>query len=130
MKFQFKRIPIITFLLLLLVVGHIFMKNVAYSDELDDLNKQIADLQSALTSSQNATKPLESQLTGLKKQLDNIDFQVKIIENDIAKKRADIDKSYANLSDNQKLFNTTVRSSYINNYGFTPLLILASFTTK
>lgn len=120
-----KKILIIILVFALFGIGH-FFTNVAYSDELDDLNKQIADLQSALTSSQNATKPLESQLTGLKKQLDNIDYQVKVIESGIEKKKIEIDKGYENLSDNQKIFNMTVRSSYINNYGFNPILIFLS----
>lgn len=120
-----KKILIIILVFALFGIGH-FFTNVAYSDELDDLNKQIADLQSALTSSQNATKPLESQLTGLKKQLDNIDYQVKVIESGIEKKKIEIDKGYENLSDNQKVFNMTVRSSYINNYGFNPILIFLS----
>ncbi len=100
--------------------------NIAYSDELDDLNKQISDLQNALTQSQNATKPLEGQLTSFKKQLDSIDYQVGVIEKDIATKKKDIDAGYANLSDKQKIFNITVRNSYIKNYSFTPLLIFLS----
>lgn len=120
-----KKYLVIGFVVLFLFLGQSFYNNV-HSDELDDLNKQIADLQSALTSSQNATKPLEGQLTGLRKQLDNIDFQVKVIENDVLRKKKDIDNGYANLVENQKLFNSTVRNSYINNYSFTPLLIFLS----
>lgn len=125
-KAQLKIFTTLFFLFAFFMVGQNMLKNIAYSDELDDLNKQIADLQNALSSSQNATKPLEGQLTGLKKQLDNIDYQVKIVENDVFKKKQDIDKSYESLSENQKVFNMTVRSSYINNYGFNPLMIFLS----
>ncbi len=125
-KSHLKTLTTIVFIFVFLITGHTIVKNVAYSDELDDLNKQIADLQNALSSSQNATKPLEGQLTGLEKQLDNIEYQVKIVENDVLKKKQDIDKSYENLSENQKVFNMTVRSSYINNYGFNPLMIFLS----
>jgi len=125
-KAQLKIFTTLFFLFAFFMVGQNMLKNIAYSDELDDLNKQIADLQNALSSSQNATKPLEGQLTGLKKQLDNIDYQVKIVENDVLKKKQDIDKSYESLSENQKVFNMTVRSSYINNYGFNPLMIFLS----
>lgn len=117
------------FLLLVVLVGIVafhFTKQYAYSDELDQLNKQIAELQSALTQSQNATRPLESQLTNLKKQLDSIDAQVRGIEVDVAKKQQDIDKGYKDLATNQEIFNATVRSSYIKNYGFTPFLIFLS----
>lgn len=125
-KSQLKIFTTLFFLFAFFFAGQNMLKNIAYSDELDDLNKQIADLQNALSSSQNATKPLEGQLTGLKKQLDNIDYQVKIVENDVFKKKQDIDRSYESLSENQKVFNMTVRSSYINNYGFNPLMIFLS----
>lgn len=119
---------IITLLLILILVFFmsVSIKNIAYSDELDDLNKQIADLQSALTMSKNATKPLESQLTSLKKQLDSIDFQVANIEKDIAIKKKTIEKGYENLSEKQEIFNHTVRNSYIKNYGFNPFVIFLS----
>lgn len=108
------------------LAGSFFVSKVVHSDELDDLNKQIAELQNALTMSQNATKPLESQLTGLKKQLDSIDAQVRSIESDIKRKQADIEKGYENLSDKQEIFNNTVRNSYIKSYGFNPFLIFLS----
>lgn len=120
-----KKLLTIFFLIVFLFSGNFFYEDV-YSDELDDLNKQIQELQSALTSSQNATKPLEGQLTNLKKQLDNIDFQVGLIELDIAKRKIEIEKGYENLSENQEIFNFTVRNSYINSYGFTPLIIFLS----
>lgn len=124
-KSFFKKLLIVIFLLSFFMGGQNYYGHV-YSDELDDLNKKIQELQSALTASQNATKPLESQLTNLQKQLDNIDLQVNLIESDIAKRKAEIDKGYENLSENQKIFNFTVRNSYINSYGFTPLIIFLS----
>lgn len=103
-----------------------FLPHAAHSDELEELNKQISDLQNALTMSQNATKPLESQLTNLKSQLQSIENQVIIIERDIAKKKKDIEVGYENLSDKQEIFNMTVRNSYIKNYGYSPLSMFLS----
>ena len=40
----------------------------SYSDELDDLNKEISKLTEALNMSIAATKPLESQLTSMQQQ--------------------------------------------------------------
>lgn len=122
----YKRLLIGVFLTLFLLAGHFGYYKIAYSDELDDLNKQIQELQSSLTSSQNATKPLEGQLENLQKQLDNIDYQVGIIKNDIDKRKKEIEIGYENLSENQQLFNFSVRNSYINSYGFTPLIIFLS----
>ena len=102
------------------------LHNVVYSDEYDDLTKKIADLQTALASSKNATKPLQTQLTGLKSQLAAIDSQVLQIEKDLIKKKKDIDEGYKKLSDKQKLFNVTVKNSYIKTYTFSPLLIFLS----
>lgn len=123
---KLKKITTLLLTLILMFFVSVSIKNIAYSDELDDLNKQIADLQSALTMSKNATKPLESQLSSLKKQLDSIDFQVTNIEKDIALKKKDIEKGYENLSEKQEIFNHTVRNSYIKNYGFNPFVIFLS----
>ena len=121
-----KKILLFSSLLFLYIVLGQFITSRAYSDELDDLNKQIAELQNSLTSSQNATKPLEGQLINLKKQLASIEHQVTSIEADVAKKKKEIDTGYANLSDKQEVFNFTVRSSYISSYGFNPLSIFLS----
>jgi peptidoglycan hydrolase CwlO-like protein len=108
-----------------LLMGHMFGKT-AYSDEYDDLTKKIADLQTALSESQNATKPLQTQLTSLKTQLANIDAQISQIEADLVIKKKNIDEGYKNLADKQKVFNVTVKNSYIKTYTFSPLLVFLS----
>ncbi len=113
-------------LLLLFFFSAFVFKTAVYSDEVDDLAKEIGELQSALESSKKATKPLESQLISLKTQLTNIDNRVKAVENDIALKKKDITKGYEELLEQQKLFNITVRNSYIKTYKFSPLLIFVS----
>ncbi len=115
-----------------LLVGIFFLlsgsliHNIAYSDEYDDLTKKIADLKDALSQSQSATKPLQSQLTNLKSQLTAIDNQVAQIEADLIVKKKNIDEGYKKLSDKQKLFDATVKKSYIKTYTFSPLLIFLS----
>lgn len=121
-----KKIFICIFTIILSVIIPIGHPDRVFSDELDDLTKQITDLQNALNMSKNATKPLESQLTSLKKQLSSIDFQVASIEKDIAVKKKDIEEGYINLSDKQKLFNQTVRNSYIKNYGYNAFVMFLS----
>ena len=71
--------------LILLVVG--LPLPVTYSDELDDLNKQIGDLTTALNQSIAATKPLESQLTAIQTQITGIKNRVTTIESDMAVKK-------------------------------------------
>lgn len=127
--FSYKHTRLITTALL---IGFVFLfsgkliHNIAYSDEYDDLTKKIADLKDALSQSQSATKPLQSQLTSLKTQLTSIDNQVSQIEADLIVKKKNIDEGYKKLSDKQKLFDATVKKSYIKTYTFSPLLVFLS----
>lgn len=98
----------------------------AYSDELDEISKKIADLQSALSSSERATAPFLTQLNQLKVQLDGITNQVAVTETNIAIKKKDIDKGYQDLSSQTDTFNKTVRNYYIKSYLFSPILIFLS----
>lgn len=124
-----KKVIIITLLFLMLFTSIAFVPpRPAYSDELDNLNKEIAELQSALEASKKATTPLESQLTSLSKQLNGITAQVGAIERDLVQKKKDISTGYEKLGAQQDLFNATIRSSYIKNYSFTPFLIFLAGT--
>lgn len=98
----------------------------AYSDELDEIGKKIAELQEALESSQKATAPFESQLITMKKELDSLTAQVGRIEGEIAVKKRDIQKGYAALSEQKDIFNKSVRAYYIKSSYFSPLLIFLS----
>jgi len=97
-----------------------------YSDELDDLNKQIGDLTSALSLSVAATKPLESQLSAMAAQIAGIKNRVAGIESDMLTKRKNIDVGYKNLSSKEKLLNQTIRDYYIKSYYNNPLQIFFS----
>lgn len=98
----------------------------ASADELDDLNKQITELQKKLDDSKKATEPLESELNSLTKQLSSIEAQVGQIERDIVVKKKEIDENYAELDAQKDLFDKTVREYYMKNTLFSPLFILAS----
>ncbi len=98
----------------------------AYSDELDEIGKKIAELQEALSSSQKATAPFESQLISMKKELDSLTAQVGRIEGEIAVKKKDIEKGYIDLSEQKDIFNKSVRAYYIKSSYFSPLLIFLS----
>jgi len=99
-----------------------------YSDELDDINKKLSELQSALSSSQKATAPLESQLKSLQTQLSGIESRVSSVEKDLAEKKKFIDEGYRDLEVNTDLFNQAVRSYYIKSFMWSPLLIFISST--
>lgn len=118
------------FLCLLFVVSLVLFSFLSpvktYSDELDDLNKQISDLTSALNQSVAATKPLESQLKSLEGQILGIKTRVTTIESDLVKKQKDIDQGYKNLDAKEDILNKTVRDYYIKTYYDSPLAIFLS----
>lgn len=100
-----------------------------FSDELDDINRQIGELTRSLQMSVAATQPLESQLNALKQQLSNIQKRVDVIQQDLAVKRAGIDKGYQKLDEQQEILNRAIRDFYItSSYNF-PYLVLLSQST-
>jgi peptidoglycan hydrolase-like amidase len=115
--------------LLLVVFGVIFKLFIApqvFSDELDDINKKLSELQSALSASQKATAPLESQLNSLLTQLQGIENRVAAIDRDIAEKKKYIQAGYRDLDKQKNIFNLTVRDYYIKSYLLSPLLVFIS----
>lgn len=97
-----------------------------YSDELDELNKQISDLTTALNQSIAATKPLESQLQSIQTQIGGIKNRVTAIEAEMVIKKKNIDKGYKAMSEKEKLLNQTVRDYYIKSYYNSPLALFLS----
>lgn len=112
--------------IILLLMILFFPSGKIFSDELDDLNKQISDLTTALNMSVNATRPLETELNRLQKQIAGIKTQVLAIENDIAVKKKNIDNGYKNLEKQTIILNRTVRDYYIKSYYDSPLLVFVS----
>lgn len=98
----------------------------SYSDELDDINKQINDLTTALNQSVAATKPLESQLNAMQSQIQGIKNRVTAIEADMVVKKKNIDNGYKDLATKEDLLNQTVRDYYIKSYYNTPLQLFLS----
>lgn len=98
----------------------------SYSDELDDINKQINELTTALNESVAATKPLESQLNAMQSQVQGIKNRVSAIEGDMVVKKKNIDNGYKDLTAKEQLLNQTVRDYYIKSYYNTPLQLFFS----
>ena len=117
--------------LFLLFVGFLFALKLfvvpqVFSDELDDINKKLTELQAALSASQKATAPLESQLKNLQTQLKGIEDRVAFVERDLVEKKKIIDQGYQDLEKNKSIFNKTVRDYYIKSYFLSPLLVFVS----
>jgi peptidoglycan hydrolase-like amidase len=113
-------------LILFLTFAIFKVSDQAYSDELDDISKKIAELSSALSSSKQATAPFETQLAQMKNELDAITLRVNGVEQDIANKKVIIAKGYVDLEKQRDIFNQAIRNYYIKHYLFSPFLIFIS----
>ncbi|HUQ84888.1 MAG TPA: SpoIID/LytB domain-containing protein [Candidatus Limnocylindrales bacterium] len=96
------------------------------ADELDDINKQLSQLNSDLNKSIAATKPLEGQLNSMQKQVENIKQRVGGVESGIVVKKQEIDNGYKRLAEKEKLISQTIRDFYVTSYYDSPLLIFMS----
>lgn len=113
------------FLILAIFSCFYFVKPI-FSDELDDVTKQLGDLKTKLDMSVKATTPLQSELDSDKKQITNIKYQVSTITRDISAKKKSIDASYVDLAKKEELINATIRDLYMKSYSHSPLLTILS----
>lgn len=113
------------FLCLFFILSFVFSPFI-YSDELDDLNKEISDLTNSLNQSINATKPLESELTALRKQINDIKGRIGFLDEDIKAKKANIEKGYKNLEKQEEILGRAIRDYYIKSYYNSPLVVFFS----
>src|SRR5579872_4135996 len=115
------------FLLGIFIILSLFIKvPTTHSDQLDDINSQIAKLQQQLNDSVNATKPLQSQVQSMQAQLASIKSQLAYITVDIANKKVQIAKGETQLSKQVNLLNNALADYYIKSYSNTPLLLILS----
>lgn len=113
-----------TVVLAIFLLGSFLFPNPAYPDELENINKQLADLTDELNKSVQATKPLESQLNNMQKQITGIKQEMTNIDVDLANKKKDIEKGYAKLAEKEQILSQTVRAYYIKSYQDSPFLTL------
>lgn len=123
-----KLIGILLVLFILVLANLLISPNKSFSDQLDDITKQINDLNTALNMSINATRPLESQLQSMQTQITNIKTQVVFIENDIAEKKKNIDQGYRDIEQKTVILNEKIRDYYIKSSLDSPLLTFLSAT--
>lgn len=86
-----------------------FCFNKAFGDELDDINKQLNELTTAYNQSKAATAPLEKDLNSIKER-------ITYVEQDLIKKKKEINEGYKNLDEKKTIFDKTVAKNYIENY--------------
>ncbi len=94
--------------------------------DLDNINKQIANLNDELNKSVAATKPLQSELDKIQKQMVSIKNQVAAIDTDSKLKRKQIDDGFRELAEKEALITATIRNFYVKSYHDSPFLIFFS----
>jgi peptidoglycan hydrolase CwlO-like protein len=109
----------------ILISGHFFLTTIS-ADEIEDLQKQINDLNKAREQSIAATKPLEGQLDSLKRQLAQIQATLDNLSANISKKQKELDIREDKLAERSALLDNRVRSYYIRSYLSSPLLVILS----
>lgn len=104
---------------LLLFLAFSLSTHEAIGDELDDINKQLTDLNNALNQSKAATTPLKQQAQSIKTRVDGIEYELGI-------KKNNIETGYSNLEKETDELNKAIRDYYINGYYFSPILTFIS----
>ncbi len=100
--------------------------NPTFADEIDDLQKQIDQLNLARQQSINATKPLEGQLDSLKRQLAQIQASLDNLSAGIKTKQKELDDREEKIAVQQALFDQRVKNYYIRSYLTDPLWVIFS----
>lgn len=123
-------------LIFLVLVFGLFLgrlNSLAVADDLDDINKQIADLTRALEMSKNATEgvkrsllPLEAQISSVRKKIDSVAAGISEEEAKIKVLEASIVKREDELSGKYEILAARVRRFYIRSYFDTSMAALFS----
>src|SRR3989338_6812400 len=85
------------------------------ADEIEEIQKQIDDLEHQLELSKNATTPLESEVLSLEGQLEAISARLAVIQKDLTESEKDLEYQ-------KQILAKTVRSFYIRSFIDIPLL--------
>lgn len=122
-----KKILILTFCsFLLLITCYLLLVTFVQADEVDDLQKQIDELNKQRELSVAATKPLEGQLESLKKQLDQIKINLVSLSQKIIQKEKDLNAREEKLAQQEALLEARIRAYYIRSYYTNPLVVILS----
>lgn len=97
-----------------------------HADEIEDLQKQIDQLNKARELSVNATKPLEGQVEALQRQLAQIQASIANLAAGIAQKQKDLDIREDKLALQQALLEQRIKAYYIRSFLTDPLLVILS----
>jgi len=127
---RFKNITSIVILILLTTSYLLLTTSLVKAGELEDIEKELADLSNKLEMSQAASAPLESTLNNLERDLASIKDGVKRIEASLEDKERKINEGDEDLSDKQILLEQRIRDFFIRDKRLDSLTIQMLFGTK
>ncbi|MDP3974075.1 MAG: SpoIID/LytB domain-containing protein [Candidatus Daviesbacteria bacterium] len=110
----------------LLVTCALLLVSFTSADEIEDLQRQIDDLNKQRELSVNATKPLEGQLRSLQRQLAQIQASINTLNANIKTKQKELDLREEKLALQQALLEERVRAYYIRSYLTDPMTVILS----
>lgn len=126
LNFPMRKILLILFFLIFTLVAIPYTLYPTFADEIEDLQRQIDQLNNARQLSVSATKPLEGQLSSLKLQLAQIQANLNNLAVSIQQKQKDLDIREDKIALQQALLEQRVRAYYIRSYLADPLMVIFS----
>ncbi|MBI2018214.1 SpoIID/LytB domain-containing protein [Candidatus Daviesbacteria bacterium] len=117
-------IAIFTFFSLLLTTNYLLPT--VHADEIEDLQRQINDLNKQRELSVSATKPLEGQFSSLQRQLAQIQASLNTLSANIQTKQKELDVREDKIALQQALLEERVRAYYIRSFLSDPLIVILS----
>lgn len=98
-----------------------------YADEVDDLQKQIDELEHLKQLSEDATKPLESEVGSLEKRIKNARYSIEVAKKEAKALAIKIDDREVDLALQYEIFSKRIAQQYKRIRTFSPIIaILAS----
>lgn len=104
----------------------LFVFTTVRADEIEDLQKQIDELNQARQQSIAATKPLEGQLAALERQLAQIQASLDHLAANIRQKSQELDLREEKIAREQVILEASIKSYYMSSFQASPLLVLLS----
>ncbi len=120
---------VVLFASLFFPTGAVFSQVDTSDSNLQNITKELSELNDSLNKSVAATKPLQSELDTIQKRTASIRARVAAVEADSQLKRKQIDSGYKDLAAKEQLINQTIRDFYVTSYYDSPMLIFFSLNT-
>lgn len=121
-----KKIVAVFLIFLSLLLTANYLLPIVRADEIEDLQRQIDELNKARELSVKATKPLEGQLESLKRQLAQIQANIDNLVASIKQKQKDLDIREDKIALQQALLEQRIRAYYIRSFLTDPLMVIFS----